>query len=57
MAAAISRGLTLSDFKKMTIGQIVDYCITYNEMTNSGKEENNDGTTIRKATQADFNNF
>ena len=52
MAGAIARGLSLSDFEKMTIGQVVDYVITYNEI-HEEKQESGD----RKATQQDFDNF
>lgn len=55
MTGAISRGLTLVDFKEMTIGQVVDYCIVYNNInTHDDKEKEQ---TTRKATQKDFDNF
>lgn len=52
MAGAISRGLNLSDFKDMTIGQIVDYCIEYNDMQKTDKKKD-----TKKARQEDFDNF
>lgn len=52
MAGAIARGLSLSDFEKMTIGQIVDYVITYNEIHSEEKEPEE-----RQANQSDFDNF
>lgn len=56
MTAAIQRGLTLSDFKEMDIGSIIDYVIIYNN--NYYKEDDKEkATTIRKATQADFDRF
>ncbi|MDY2986136.1 MAG: hypothetical protein SOR77_00740 [Peptoniphilus sp.] len=54
MAGAIARGLTLEDFYRMTIGQIVDYCITFNEINNNEEEKKEE---TRTATQHDFNNF
>ncbi|MGI5949733.1 hypothetical protein [Peptoniphilus sp.] len=53
MTGAISRGLNLSDFEKMTVGQVVDYCIEYNNIHTETKKENG----VRKARQEDFNNF
>ena len=55
MTGAISRGLTLVDFKEMTIGQVVDYCIVYNNINSHGDKEKEQ--TTRKATQKDFDNF
>lgn len=56
MTGAISRGLNLNDFNKMTIGQIVDYCKTYNNLNKSEDDkENNDKT--RQAKQIDFDRF
>lgn len=52
MTGAISRGLSLSDFEKMTIGQIVDYVITYNEIHSDKKEQEE-----REANQSDFDSF
>lgn len=53
MAAVALRGLNLSDLDDMTIGDAVDYCITYNEMTSEKDEK----TVKRKATQADWDAF
>lgn len=52
MVRALERGLTVQDFETMTIGMIMDYIITYNNLND---EENNDN--IAEATQADFDNF
>ena len=52
MVGAITRGLTLDDFDRLTIGQIVDFCIEYNDMQKDEEKE-----TTRAATQADFNAF
>lgn len=53
MAACLSRGLQLSDLDSMTLGQAVDYIITYNNsMETEEKKEQED--TVRDATQLDF---
>lgn len=52
MAGAISRGLTLKDFDNMTIGQIVDYCKTYNDLNKSPEEKE-----TKIASQKDFDKF
>lgn len=31
LLGAVSRGLTRADLDHMTLGQLVDYCITYND--------------------------
>lgn len=42
----------------MTVGEIVDYCITYNEMHNPERQKEEEETeTIREATQADWDAF
>lgn len=56
MISAIDRGLSSSDVKEMDIGQILDYCITYNEMHDLGEEPEKKKKT-RKATQADWDAF
>nr|DAJ30362.1 MAG TPA: hypothetical protein [Caudoviricetes sp.] len=55
MAGALTRGLTLSDFKSMTIGDVVDYCIAYNNANYN--EEDEDKGKVRKASQKDFDSF
>ncbi|MDU1176273.1 MAG: hypothetical protein E6987_01560 [Peptoniphilus harei] len=55
MAGALTRGLTLSDFKSMTIGDVVDYCIAYNNANYSNEDEDKD--KVRKASQKDFDSF
>ena len=55
MAGALTRGLTLSDFKSMTIGDVVDYCIAYNNTNYSKEAEDED--TVRKASEKDFDSF
>lgn len=53
MVRALERGLSLSDFEVMTIGMIIDYIITYNNL-NINEDEKNE---VREATQADFDAF
>lgn len=56
MAGAIQRGLTLSDFNDLTIGQIVDYCIEYNN-SNYVEDEEQQEDTVREATQEDMDRW
>lgn len=56
MTGAIQRGLSLSDFNSMTIGQVVDYCITYNELNDLGEDEEEKPKT-RIASQEDWDRF
>ena len=53
MVGASLRGLSLLMFEKMTPGQIVDYCIEYNNVLEYDQEEDQEKT----ATQADFDRF
>lgn len=50
----------MSDLRRMQIGQIVDFCLAYNERQKraerQSKYEEKHGTR-RKATQADINAF
>lgn len=52
MMAGIERGLSYDAIQKMTIGQVVDFCIEYN---NRNKEEKK--TDRRKATREDYRLF
>lgn len=52
MMAGIERGLSYESIQKMTIGQVVDFCIEYN---NRNKEEKK--TDRRKATREDYRLF
>jgi len=54
MVRALERGLTLKDFQEMTIGMIIDYIITYNNLNLYEKEKEDE---VREATQADFDAF
>lgn len=51
MSGAIGRGLCLGDFEVLDVGQIVDYCTTYN---NSMCDDEVD---YMLACQDDFDNF
>lgn len=54
MLRAMERGLSLNDFKIMTIGMIIDYIISYNnEHLDDDKKEDE----VRIATQSDFDRF
>lgn len=55
IAGALARGLTLNDLKELTLGQVVDFCITYNEMNEPKQEEESE--KVRQATQSDFDRF
>lgn len=50
--AGVERGLSYEAIQKMTIGQVVDYCIEYNNR-NRKKEE----PKTRKATRQDIRDF
>ena len=54
--AGIERGLTMADIKMMTIGEVVDFVIAYNDRVKEAeKEEKKDKK--RKATQRDIDAF
>lgn len=50
--SALERGLTMTDIRRMTLGQIVDFVIEYNN-----RNEKDDKPKRVKATQADINAF
>ena len=52
MVGAVMRGLSIDAFENMSPGQIVDYCIQYNNTINEEKEDKE-----RMATQEDFDRF
>ena len=58
--AGIERGLTITDIKRMQIGQLVDFCISFNrrqeDMEKAAKREEKRGRK-RKAKQDDINAF
>ena len=51
MVCALSRGLSLSDFENLTIGMIIDFIITHDNMHDDDEE------TEKEAGQSDFDNF
>lgn len=54
MTAGLSRGLTLSDFDNLTLGQVIDYIIVYDNQNMTEEDKENE---VRMATQADFDKF
>lgn len=58
MTAALRRGLDYNAVASMTTGQIIDYCLEYDEQyTRASKKEEKGGGTVRNATQADIDAF
>ena len=60
--AGIERGLTMSDMRKMRLGEVVDYCYAYNERQKeaedtSDKKRKHTRSNKRKANQNDINAF
>ena len=58
--AGLERGLTLTDIKKMQIGQVVDFCVAYNERQKAAEKAQKRAEkygTRRKGTQNDINAF
>ena len=58
--AGIERGLTMSDIRRMQLGQLVDFVITYNERqerSEKAQKRAEKRATKRKATQNDINAF
>ena len=58
--AGLERGLTLTDIKKMQIGQVVDFVIAFNDrekQSEKKKRHEKKHGKKRKATQADINAF
>ncbi len=53
MKRALERKLTLQDFEVLTIAQIVDYIVFYDEDESDSEDEEDD----RLATQDDFDRF
>ena len=54
LIGAISRGLSYEGISEMEIGQVVDYCIEYNEFEKINDKSESANTTVRQATQADW---
>ena len=56
----MERGLSMDDIRRMQIGQLVDFCIDYNERQKKAKkaaEREEKHGTRRRATQDDINAF
>jgi hypothetical protein len=56
MVKALERGLSLSDFEHLTVGFIVGYIATYNNLYDETEEEKADRAE-REATQSDYDAF
>ena len=58
ISAALERGLTLADFQQLTMGQVVDYIITYNNMHEASEDsEKGQEEIVYEANQRDFDSF
>lgn len=59
----MERGLTMSDIRRMTLGQVVDFIIDYNkrneisEDPNDRKREKPEKRTTRRAKQAEIDAY
>ena len=54
--AGIERGLAVQDLRHMTLGQVVDFCIDYNERMERAQKQK-DKPVRRRATQAEIDAF
>lgn len=54
MVGALKRGLSINDFKEMTLGMIVGYITEWN---NQGLSDDEKVEQIREARQSDFDSF
>lgn len=52
----MERGLTMADMRTMQVGQIVDFCIAWNDRQTRTKREA-EKPAKRRATQNDINAF
>jgi len=60
LLAGLERGLTVTDMRRMTVGQLVDFCISYNERQKDAEkraERDEKRGRRRKANQNDINAF
>jgi hypothetical protein len=51
---AIERGLSLDAFENMTVGMIIGYITTYNDLYRNDEEKEEE---VRMAGQSDFDSF
>lgn len=56
MIAGSSRGLDFQAMTRMQLGQIVDYCVEYDNQTQKS-EKRKDEPEIRKARRGDFSSI
>ena len=49
--------MTFSEIKQMQVGQVVDFCISYNERQKAAEKQDKKKDKKRLATQTDINNF
>lgn len=49
--------MTMTDIKKMQLGQVVDFVIAYNERQKRAEKQAERGKVKRKAVQSDINAF
>lgn len=56
LLACLRIGITINDFDNMAIGELVDILITFNNCNDEAYEQTNK-TSIRQATQSDFDRF
>lgn len=58
--AGLERGLTITEMRRMQLGQVVDFCIAYNERQEEAEKRQERAERRagrRKATQNDINAF
>lgn len=58
--AGLERGLTITEMRKMQLGQIVDFCISFNERQKEADKQQKKAEKAalkRKASQGDINAF
>jgi hypothetical protein len=58
--AGLERGLTMSDIRRMQLGQVVDFCIAYNERQKEAEKQAKKAekrAQKRRANQNDINAY
>lgn len=56
MIAGSARGLDFQAMTRMSLGQIVDYCVEYDNQTKRS-EKRKDEPEVRKASRGDFSSI